>query len=163
MALFFGQRDIGLFNKMNKELLSNIIEQKVGYYKLSLENSETNIYGETSGTKSFLDPVLITCLITSNDFTTSDFNDLKNVSRGIGFGFLKQHLIEANIVPERGDIVLWNEDYYHIDNVNENQYIGGKVPEYQYLDYLQKYGSSFSIICDAHLTNPAKLGLQQYQ
>lgn len=148
---------------MNKELLSNVIEQKIGYYKLSLENNPTNMYGETSEQKNFLDPVLISCLITSGDFATTDYNELKNVRRNNGFAFLRDHLIDADIFPERGDVILWNEDFYEVDNVSENQYLGGKVPEYQYLDYLQKYGSSFSVICEAHLTNPTKLGIKLYE
>lgn len=163
MALFFGKRDIGLFNSLNKELLSNIIEQKVGYYKISLENSESNMYGESKGTKNFLDPVLLSCLITPGDFTVEDYSDLKNVGRSMSFTFLMKDLMESSVVPDVGDIVVWNDDYYKVDNVNENQYLGGKIPDYQYLDYLQNFGSSFSITCECHLSNPSKLGLQLLQ
>ena len=105
MALFFSQRDIGLFKSMNKELLSDVIEQKIGYYKLSLEDSNTNIYGETKDQKNFLQPVLLSCLITSGDFSNAEYNELRNVRRGNGFAFLKDHLIEAGIFPESWEVI----------------------------------------------------------
>ena len=57
-------------------------------------------------------------------------------------------------------MVLWNNDYYEVNLVNENQPIVGKVPQYNYGgDYLDKFGESFSIICFAHYVSPESLGL----
>ena len=40
MALYGANRDISLFRHLNRELLNNIIEQKVGYYKIILDNKK---------------------------------------------------------------------------------------------------------------------------
>jgi hypothetical protein len=36
----------------------------------------------------------------------------------------------ANLVPEVGDIIMYQEGYYEVDNVNANQYFMGKNPDY---------------------------------
>jgi hypothetical protein len=163
MALYGSSRDISFFHVINKELLHNIIEQNVGYYQISLDETPTNIYGEAEGgTKMYFPPVLIVCLIDRGDYDGS-YSDLgPNFTRDFKFRFLRKDLISQNVVPQIGDVVLWNNDYYEINLVNENQDIVGKVPEYNYGDgYLSDFGSSFSIIVNAHYVSPESLGITQ--
>ncbi len=68
----------------------------------------------------------------------------------------------ADILPEVGDIVMWNESYWEIDNVNDNQLFTGKDPAYPYNENplnpgLENYGSNYSIICTAHYTPSDKV------
>ena len=61
----------------------------------------------------------------------------------------------ADILPEVGDIIMWNESYWEVDNVNDNQLFVGKDPSYPYNvnplnPGLENYGSNISIICTAH-------------
>jgi hypothetical protein len=61
----------------------------------------------------------------------------------------------ADILPEVGDIIMWNESYWEVDNVNDNQLFVGKDPAYPYEQNplnpgLGEYGSNLSIICTAH-------------
>ena len=74
MALFGGSRDISLFNSLNKEIINDIIQQEVGYYKFALEKTTSNIYGESVG-KMFFEPVRISCLINKEDqvWSSDDF------------------------------------------------------------------------------------------
>ena len=163
MALYGSSRDISFFHVINKELLHNIIEQNVGYYQISLDETSTNIYGEAKdGTKMYFPPVLIVCLIDRGDYEGT-YSDLgPNFTRDFKFRFLRKDLITQNIVPKIGDVVLWNNDYYEINLVNENQDIVGKVPEYNYDGaYLSDFGTSFSIIVNAHYVSPESLGLTQ--
>ena len=72
MALFGGRRDIGLFISMNRELLENIIEQEVDYYKPNLEHTQDgggidNLYGEASVQKSYNPPLRVYCLMSKQD------------------------------------------------------------------------------------------------
>ena len=58
MPLFGGSRDISLFRTMNKELINDIIQTEIGYYKFVLQDSETNLYGESEN-KTYYEPLLI--------------------------------------------------------------------------------------------------------
>jgi len=68
MALFGRSRDVLLINSINRELLPNIVTQQVGYYKLTLGASQSNIYGEATN-KFFSEPTLLNCLIERQDPT----------------------------------------------------------------------------------------------
>jgi len=175
MSLFGGNRDISLFRHVNRELMNNIIEQKVGYYKIVLDRSPSNMYGE-SLQKTYNDPVLINCLIERGDTNplTNDFG--MDVTRNIKCRFLRDDLtgldlsnevgadgrgFTYNIYPEVGDIVMWNNDYYEVNNVNENQLVVGKDPSYSYSDNTTGFGSSWSIIVECFYIRPEKLGISQ--
>ena len=160
MAIFGSFRDIGTFKVFTKELVEAIISQEVAYYKIMLSDTPVNVYGEGMN-KYFIGPVLIPCLIERGEFVkeTTDFG--LDTRRDVQFRFFKDHLMEANVVPEVGDFVMYNEAYYEIDNVNENQYILGKDPNYIYSDALQGFGETYSIIVTGHYSSPDKLGITQ--
>lgn len=175
MALYGYSRDISFIRHINRELINNIIEQKVGYYKIILDKTSSNIYGESNGFKSYNEPILINCLIERNDQVTSTDELGQDVNRDIKFRFLRDDLaglnlsteqtndikgFTYNIVPEIGDIILWNENYYEVDAVVENQLFVGKDPAYSYSENTTDFGNSLSIILSTHYTRPEKLGLK---
>lgn len=160
MALFGSSRDVSTFKGISRELLENVISQNCGYYKIVLKDTEVNVYGEGMS-KYYIGPVLLNCLIERGDFVFSKENFGVQVKRDVKFRFLKYHLEQANIVPEVGDIVMYNESYYHVGNVNENQLIVGKDNEYSYENGLENFGVSYSIILDTHLTSPDALGITE--
>jgi len=176
MSLFGTARDISLFRHISREVVNNIIEQQVGYYKIVLDKTENNIYGESNGKKTYNDPVLISCLIdrSPNVFTTDDFG--ADVTNDITFRFLRDDLaglilsteqssdikgFTYNIFPEVGDIILWNNDFYEADGVVENQLLFGKDLNYSYSTDNDGYGESWSVIVAAHMVRPEKVGIVQ--
>jgi hypothetical protein len=159
MALFGSSRDISTFKGIAKELLENVISQQVGYYKYMLGDTAKNVYGEATA-RYYVGPVLINCLIERGEFNVVRKESLGPDSiRDATFRFLKDHLQDANVVPEIGDIVMYNELYYEVDNVNENQLILGKDSDYAYSTGLENFGNSFSIILTTHFTSSDKLGI----
>lgn len=158
MALFGTLRDIGLFKSMNRELLEDIISTQIGYYKVKLSDTSTNVYGEATS-KYYIGPVLLNCLIERGDFGVNRRDFTVDVLRTSVFRFFKDHLIETNVYPEIGDIIMWNEHYFEVNNVNENQYIVGKDNDYSYSEGLQNYGNSLSIILETHYVSPDRLGI----
>lgn len=160
MPLFGSQHDFRLIRRMNRELLQDIIEQEVGFYKLSLNETISNIYGEALE-KTYYSPVKLHCLITRGDqvITVDDFGP--DLNRQSSFAFLRDDLTDIDLVPEVGDIILWHENYYEVDTVRENQLFVGKDDSYSLTDYGAKFGESISIICDTHLTRADRVGITQ--
>jgi hypothetical protein len=160
MAIFGTRRDINTFTGISRELLENVVSQTCGYYKISLTDTKVNVYGEGQN-KYFIGPVLINCLIERGDFTFKKESFGIDVDRDVTFRFLKYHLVQANVVPEPGDIIMYNESYYQVDNSNENQLIVGKDNDYAYEQGLGNFGDSYSIILSTHLTSPDVLGIKE--
>ena len=160
MALFGTTRDVFTFKTISKELLEDIISQQCGYYKIKLDDTPPNVYGE-SLKKYYIGPVLINCLIERGDFSFDQSDFGFDSKRSVTFRFLKDHLVSANVVPEVGDVVMYNEYYYLVDNVNENQLILGKDPNYTYSSGLENFGGSYSIILECHFASPDSLGIVQ--
>ena len=156
--LFGTNRDFDLLVNINRELLKDVVEQSVLYYKLSLEDTLSNLYGE-SLTKNWMEPLKLNCLITRGDqvITTDDFGP--DLSREASFAFIRQDLEDVQVVPEVGDILMWHEDYYEVDTVRENQLFVGRDKTYNLSNYGSRFGSSLSIIVDCHQTRRERTGI----
>lgn len=146
MPLFGGHRDISLFKNINKELINDIIQTEIGYYKFALAESETNLYGE-SEKKVYYEPLLIPSLITKDDQVWNDAEFGPDMTQQMTFAFLKDILVDKNLVPEVGDIVLFNNDYFEFNSIIENQFFVGKNPDYSMNEDTDNFGTSLSIIC----------------
>lgn len=160
MAIFGSSRDITTFRSISKELVNDVISQQCGYYKVSLSDTVPNIYGE-SLQKYYIGPVLLNCLIERGDFSFDQEDFGPDVKRPATFRFLKEDIIAANVHPEPGDIIMYNEVYYHADNINENQLIVGKDSDYSYSTGLQNFGASYSVVIVCHYISPDALGITQ--
>ena len=156
--LFGSARDFNLLTKINRELLSDVVEQEILYYKISLEDTNANLYGEALE-KIFLTPVKLNCLITRGDQVITVDEMGPDLNRESSFAFLRKDLEDSVVVPEVGDILLWEENYYEVDTVRENQLFVGRDNSYNLTDYGARFGKSVSIIVDCHLTRADRVGL----
>ena len=158
MALFGRKRDIDLFHTVNDELLKDIIQTEIAYYKFVLEQTNVNVYGEAPG-KNYYEPLKIACLINRADqeWRSDDFGP--DVNQNYIFNFLKPDLKEINLVPEIGDIILFRNNFFEVDSRVENQLFMGKDPDYAISTETIDFGGSFSIILSAHIARVEKLNL----
>ena len=167
MALFGGHRDVSLFRKINREVINNIISQQAAFYKVKLNQTRTNMYGESIGKKYYIGPVLFNCLIDHKDRSSFQSDIGINTSQLVDFMLLRDDLVDSNYVPEIGDIILYEEGYFEINDVVENQYHMGKDPSYPNSKNginplnpnLDLYGYNVSIICKTHSINSDKVGI----
>ena len=158
MALFGKSRDVNLFHTMNSELLKDIIQTEVAYYKFALETTNPNVYGESMG-KNYYEPLKIACLINRQDQSWSSDEFGSDVNQSLDFSFLKEELKSINLVPEIGDILLFRNNFYEIDSKIENQLIMGRDPDYAISTETIDFGDSFSILVSAHISRVEKLNL----
>jgi hypothetical protein len=158
MALFGGSRDVSLFNTINRELINDIIQTEVGYYKFALERTTSNVYGESMG-KMFYEPVRIACLIDRQDQSWSSDDFGSDIDQALNFRFLKQELKDINLVAEVGDILLFRNNFYEVDAKVENELILGRDPDYAISTGTIDFGGSHSVILNTHLSRVEKLNL----
>ena len=158
MALFGKSRDISLFHTLNDELLKNIIQTETAYYKFALEQTTSNVYGEAPG-KNYYEPLKIACLIDRQDqnWNADDFGS--DVNQIMDFRFVKNELININLIPEVGDLLLFRNNFYEIDSKIENQLIMGRDKDYAISTETIDHGESFSVLIGAHISRVEKLNL----
>ena len=156
--LFGSNRDFNLLVNINRELLKDIVEQEILFYKLSIKDTEVNIYGEGL-IKTFLEPLKLNCLITRGDQVITNDEGGPELTREASFALLRRDLEDVSVVPEVGDIVNWQEDYYMVDTVRENQLFIGRDKSYNLTDYGSRFGTSVSLILDCHQTRREQHGL----
>jgi len=153
---FYSQKDIDTFDKFNKELVGNlsteqdgIINQPVIIYKVSVTDTEVNMYGETSQGKVFKPGVQIVALVNAEDQTTTTDEFGPDLQQNAEFSFIRQSLVDINFVVEIGDVINWNNGYWEISSINENQLIGGQT------DY------NHSVVCNTYLIRISHLNIER--
>jgi len=150
---FFSTRDINVINSFNAELLGDIIQTEVTIFKMAPAEMQINVYGETSVEtgKVFYPGVEITAIIDRADIAT-DYDDFgPDRNQTVVFKFREKMLKLVNLYPEVADIILFNSRYHEIDNIVQEQFLGG-ISE-----------KSHSIICNTHYTRLSKLSLVKRQ
>ena len=153
---FYSKKDIDTFDKFNKELVGNlstgkdgIINQPVIIYKVSVYDTEVNMYGETSEGKVYNPGVQLTALVEADDQTTTTDEFGPDLQQNALFSFIRQSLVDINYVIEIGDVIEWNSGYWEISSINENQLIGGQT------DY------NHSVVCNSFLVRISNLNIER--
>ena len=155
---FYGNKDLATFEKFNKELLGEpniddcgIIDQFVILHRVSVYDTETNMYGEASQGKNYKQGVKLPCIVDAEDFNFEYTDFGPDNSQNVKFAFQIAYLVEVDLKPDIGDILKWNEGYFEIKDYNENQLIGGDPTK------------SHSIVVSAHLTRMPTTNLEEYR
>jgi hypothetical protein len=145
---YFSRRDVRMMNSLNGELLSSIIEQTVVIYRIDAESTQENMYGESLN-KFYYDGIEIQCLVENDPESTIYEGFGPDVKKGTVFKFHQKLCEIKDIYPQIGDIVAWENAYFEIENVVENQFLGGQ-PE-----------KNYSLLCNAHLSRNSKINLRE--
>ena len=121
---FVPQKEVNLIDSMNEELIDEIVGQTVDIYKISVENTEENLYGESS-TKYYNEGFRVNCLINWSEPSVDQDEFGPDVNTSVELYFHRTTLEEAGFYPEIGDIVDWNDIYFEVNAVTEPQLIAG--------------------------------------
>ena len=150
---YFSERDISFINGINDELLGDVIQTEVTLFKMCAESTKTNMYGESdqkSG-KQYFPGIQLVCLVDRADITTDadDFGPTRK--QNVVFKFMEKDLQALNFFPQTGDLVHFNDRYHEIDDVVQEQLLGG-IPI-----------KSLSIIVNTHYTSLSHIDLVERQ
>ena len=153
LGRYFSARDLRFIISTNGELMGDIIQTEILIYKMAPSEMSTNIYGEASpeSGKLYYPGVEVTSLIDRADIDTTydEFGPDRN--QAVVFKFRENMLKLVNIYPEVGDIIRFNERYHEIDNVVQEQFLGGIEDK------------SHSIIVNTHYSRLSKLSFVERQ
>ena len=154
---FLPQRDINLITRVSKELVGDkqnnkdgIINQEVVIYKPSLQESATNMYGESAGGKKiYKNGVQMAALIEAQDFDYNQDDFGPDNNQTATFSFIRQSFIDASMVLELGDLIDWNYGSFEVGTINENQLIGGQ------------FDQNYSVIANAFLIRKSSIQIER--
>ena len=171
-AMFTRDRDVSLMRKFNRELMGNIITQQCSIYQFKLEETKVNIYGEAAGSKYYDGPFLFNVLINRANEAYAEDNEGIQFNQPIEFYFFRDDLVDANVLPQVGDIILYQEGYYGVQSTVANQYWGGKNPSYPNNDSdgtpnplnpdLDQFGNNLSILVSTYYIPSDKVAISPY-
>ena len=170
--MYTGVRDWSLMRNFNREVMGNIITQQCAIYQFKLEETKVNIYGEAAEEKYYDGPFLFNVLMDRGDQDFSLNNEGVQFDQSINFYFLRDDLVEKDVVSRVGDIILFEEGYYGVQSTLANQYWWGKNPEYPNNDSdgtpnplnpgLEKFGNNVSILVSTYYIPADKVALSPH-
>jgi len=171
--MFARQRDVSLVRHLNREVMGNVITQQAAFYQYKLEETKVNIYGESAAEKFYNGPFLFNCLIDRQDEEFGENEEGIQFAQPINFYFLRDDLVDAQVEPEVGDIILYQEGYYGVDGTIANQYWSGKNPQYPNNNSdgtpnplnpnLDLFGTNLSVICTTYYIPADKVAISPYK
>ena len=119
---FVPQKEIDLIDSMNEELIDEIIGQSVDIYKVSIDNTDENIYGEST-TKYYEVGFRVNCLIqfdsptiTQDNFGTDTNSSIELLING------DVYANDLNAVAKR--LILQSEELLDVEPVWQDGMVG---------------------------------------
>ena len=155
---YYGAKDLATIEKFNRELLGEpniddcgIIDQFVILYRVSVYDTEVNMYGEASDGKVYKQGIKLPCIVNAGDIDI-EFDDFGADSKQeVTFAFQRAYLVDIGTKPDIGDIMKWNEGWFEVTSYNENQLVGGDP------------NKSHSIVVTANSVRPPTHNLEEYR
>lgn len=148
MPKFISLRDVTFFKSIARELVDAVVQDPVVLFKVNLNETKINLYGESTG-KTWHPGVELYALINKEPETAEYDGFGASTNQNIEFRFDRWMCEEKNAYPEIGDVIYFNNSYFEIDNTTETQFSAG-LPEY-----------SFSIVCSTFMANRANLNIEE--
>jgi hypothetical protein len=148
MPKFISDRDVAFFKGLAREVVDTVVENVIVLFKVNLNETKVNLYGESIN-KTWYPGVELYGLINKDAETTNYEGFGSDTSQNIEFRLDRWMCEEKNTYPEIGDVILFDNSYYEIDNTNEIQFVGGQPK------------NNFSIVCSTFMIRKSTLNIQE--
>jgi hypothetical protein len=145
-------RDLQLFRSIARELVDKVIENTCVLFKVNLNETKVNIYGESTN-KTWYPGVELFVLIDKEPENVQYEGFGPDNTQNITFKFDRLLCEERNIYPEIGDVIYFDNSYYEIDNTNEIQFVGGLPGE--------NSDRNWSIVCSTFMVSKSNLNIEE--
>jgi len=151
MPKFVSARDFEFFQHINREIVDEIVDADVVLYKIRLESTPVNIYGEALEKVHYVGIELSALISYPENEPDTQQGFGPDMTQQADFRFVRRILQIKDVYPEMGDVILYNDRFFEIDNVREVSLIASR-PEY-----------NNDILCSAHLTRRTDIQLEARQ
>ena len=148
MPKFLQARDIDLFKSIARELVDDVVENICILFKVNLNETKINLYGESLN-KTWHPGVELNVLLNKSGQTAGYEGFGADISQNIEFRFDRWMLEEKSSYPEIGDVIYFGESYYEIDNTIEVQFVGGLSE------------NNFSVVCSTFMVRKSQLNIEE--
>ncbi len=147
MPRFIQQRDYNFFQNISRELLDEVVQTQVFFYKLIAGETTVNLYGEALD-KSYYDGVSVFAMLQYGDETQQYDGFGQDTEQEVTVRLNQDTCIVKDIYPEIGDFFYFNNSFYEITNTNQTQLVGMQVE------------NNFGIECRTRLTRISQLNIK---
>ena len=125
--LFITPREIDLISDLTKEIMKDVVGQKIYYYRVREEYSEIHDVYEESPEKVFDQPVEIDCLIEwdSSKVSTNNFGTEKY--QKITVYIQHRDMMHKEIDLREGDYLSYGTNFFEIATIEDDQLVFGQI------------------------------------
>lgn len=163
MPLFIASKEAAFLKGIHTEVSHRIISTEVLIFKISQENTKTNIYGE-SVDRVYKPGIRTYATVSAQDRTSNSDNGFTDSTKAIIFSFIKADLKNQNTFLAEGDVIFYDNSYFQVDNVNDGKYWSERNPNTN-IGMVQNnwelHGYDYIIVCETHITKRSKLNIEE--
>lgn len=152
MPKFMLDKDLQLFRSFARELVDTVIENTCVLFKVNLNETKINLYGEAMN-KTWHPGVELFVLINKEGQTAAYEGFGAETNQNIEFRFDRLLCEERNAYPEVGDVIYFDDAYFEIDNTTEIQFVGG-LPG-------TNSDRNWSIVCSTFMVSKSNLNIEE--
>ncbi len=131
--LFITKRELNLINDLSKEIVKDVIGQKIYYFPISEVKSRVHDVYEEAVEKIFDDPIEIECLVKYNpqDITTGRFGSEENYT--IEAYIQSRDLIDKKIEILEGDFFSFGSLFFEVIKAPATNTIFGQIEHKRFI------------------------------
>ena len=125
--LFITSREIDLIADLNKEIVKDVLGQKVYYYSVRDDVSDVHDVYEESIEKIFDPPIEVECRVTWNpdDTKTDNFGYEKKAKLDAHFHY--RDVLDKEINVREGDYISYGDNFFEVTSIVYDKSIFGQI------------------------------------